>query len=43
MIWNLPWNAGSRSAGFTCLIFSFPLSFAGSVNASLRKPPALLG
>jgi len=33
--------AGSRSAGFTCCFFSYPLSFADLVNASLRKPPSL--
>ena len=35
--------AGSRSAGFTCFYFCFPLSFASLMNASLRKPLALLG
>jgi len=32
----------AASAGFTCLMFSFPLSFSGLMNAYLRKPPALL-
>jgi len=30
------------SAGFTCLMFSFPQSFSGLINAHLRNPPALL-
>ena len=34
-------SAGSRSMGFTCFMFALPLSLAGLVNASLRKPPAL--
>jgi len=34
------WPAAD-SAGFTCCIFSFATSFAGLVNANLRKPPAL--
>jgi len=32
----------AASAGFTCLMFSFPLSFLGLMNAYIRKPPALL-
>ncbi|MCK9423462.1 MAG: hypothetical protein M0Q38_12780 [Bacteroidales bacterium] len=32
-----------RSAGFTCSFLCLRLSFAGSVNASLRKHPVLLG
>jgi len=31
----------AASAGFTCLMFSFPLSFLGLMNAYFRKPPAL--
>jgi len=33
--------AGSRSAGFTCSYLYLPLSFAGLVNANLRKLLAL--
>jgi len=32
----------AASAGFTCLLFSFPLSFSGLMNAYIRKSPALL-
>jgi len=32
----------AASAGFTCLLFSFPLLFLGLVYAYTRKPPALL-
>jgi len=32
----------AASAGFTCLMFSIPLSFLGLMNDYLRKPPALL-
>jgi len=32
----------AASAGFTCLMFSFPISFLGLMNARLRKLPALL-
>jgi len=35
--------ADTYSAGLTCSYFYLPISFAGSVNASLQKPPALLG
>jgi hypothetical protein len=35
--------AGSRSAGFTCSYLCLPLSLIGLVNATIRKPPALLG
>jgi len=35
------WPAAA-SAGFTCLMFSFSLSFPGLMNAHIRKPPALL-
>ena len=33
--------AASRSAGFTCFFFSFPLTFKGLVNANLLNLPAL--
>jgi len=32
----------AASAGFTCFMFSFPLSFLDLMNACLLKPPALL-
>jgi len=32
----------AASAGFTCLMISFPLLFSGLINAHLRKTPALL-
>ena len=35
--------AGSRSAGFTCSYLCLPISLIGLVNASLQKPPVLLG
>jgi len=31
----------AASAGFTWLMFSFPLSFSNSINDYIRKPPAL--
>jgi len=32
----------AASAGFTCLMFSFPLLIADLINAYIRKSPALL-
>jgi len=40
----MPYNGlpAAASAGFTCLMFSLPLSFLDLINAHFRKPPALL-
>jgi len=40
----MPYNGlpAAASAGFTWLMFSFPLSFIGLMNACLRNSPALL-
>jgi len=39
----MPHNAppAAASAGFTWLMFPFPLSFSDLFNAYIRKPPAL--